>query len=62
MPQPGEPGPADGSFYLGNVVAGRYAVPVDTHTLPPGHTLAAPARDLEIPPGQEPQDLHLGFV
>ncbi len=50
---------ADGSFYLGNVVAGRYAVSVDTHTLSPGHTLAEPARDFEIPPGPEAQDLHL---
>jgi hypothetical protein len=52
----------DGTFYIGDLLPGRYVLRVDTELLPKGVAMADTEWDLEIEPQREPQDLQLGIL
>ena len=49
----------DGSYYLDNVVTGRYVIRLDPISVPKRYAMPDPVRDLEIAPNEEVQDLTL---
>jgi len=49
----------DGSYYLGNVLAGRYILRIDALSLPAGLSPPDPLRTLDVPPDHEPVDMDL---
>ena len=50
----------DGTFYIGDLLPGRYVLRVDTELLPNGVGIVDVDRDIEIEALKEPQDLQLG--
>ncbi|GFO54697.1 hypothetical protein GMSM_17040 [Geomonas sp. Red276] len=49
----------DGSYYLGDLRPGRYLVQIDKESLPVNTAAESPAREIEIAPGREPQELKM---
>jgi hypothetical protein len=50
---------ANGSYFLGNLLPGRYVFHIDMKALPKGCVMEDPAMPVEIAPAHEPQDLKI---